>query len=176
MELADCTHRSNLLTLPFVCQVHCKSFFPRTYFLRKPCPFVTFFIYITESGQKEQKAILGACNRSTAFCYHIDLLRVYHPCRKRWCSDCMRIYHWSPFTPLSRAHAHAHTHINNSFLLKVRHITKGVNPSSIDQIYFTGDYLVKGFKIGVVAGMIALTVCKKFSPQSIFHSVQCKRQ
>lgn len=26
------------------------------------------------------------------------------------------------------------------------------------QIYFSGDYVLKGFKIGVVAGMIALTV------------------
>jgi len=35
---------------------------------------------------------------------------------------------------------------------------KGVNPSSVNEIFFTGTYLAKGFKIGVVAGMIALTV------------------
>ncbi|PIA28632.1 hypothetical protein AQUCO_06800060v1 [Aquilegia coerulea] len=34
----------------------------------------------------------------------------------------------------------------------VRNIEKGINPSSVNQIYFTGDYLMKGFKIGVVAG------------------------
>ncbi|PIA48054.1 hypothetical protein AQUCO_01400563v1 [Aquilegia coerulea] len=39
----------------------------------------------------------------------------------------------------------------------VRKIEKGINPSSVNQIYFTGDYLMKGFKIGVVAGMVALT-------------------
>ncbi|KAK9098300.1 hypothetical protein Syun_025345 [Stephania yunnanensis] len=39
----------------------------------------------------------------------------------------------------------------------VKHIDKGINPSSINQIYFHGDYLVKGVRIGVVAGMIALT-------------------
>ncbi|KAK7282788.1 hypothetical protein RIF29_11847 [Crotalaria pallida] len=39
----------------------------------------------------------------------------------------------------------------------VRNIEKGINPSSVNQIYFSGEYLVKGFKIGVVAGMIALT-------------------
>lgn len=39
----------------------------------------------------------------------------------------------------------------------VRHIEQGLNPSSINKIYFTGDYLAKGFKIGVVAGTIALT-------------------
>ncbi|PRQ21515.1 putative SLC26A/SulP transporter [Rosa chinensis] len=39
----------------------------------------------------------------------------------------------------------------------VRHIEKGINPSSVKQIFFTGDYVAKGFKIGVVAGMIALT-------------------
>ncbi|KAK4758324.1 hypothetical protein SAY87_019625 [Trapa incisa] len=39
----------------------------------------------------------------------------------------------------------------------VNHIEKGINPSSVSQIYFTGDYLLKGVKIGIVAGMIALT-------------------
>ncbi|KAL3724093.1 hypothetical protein ACJRO7_036160 [Eucalyptus globulus] len=34
---------------------------------------------------------------------------------------------------------------------------KGVNPSSVNEIFFTGTYLAKGFKIGVIAGMIALT-------------------
>ncbi|MED6131386.1 Sulfate transporter 1.3 [Stylosanthes scabra] len=40
----------------------------------------------------------------------------------------------------------------------VNHIKKGINPSSVKQIYFNGDYLGKGFRIGVMAGMIALTV------------------
>ncbi|XP_050378871.1 high affinity sulfate transporter 2-like [Argentina anserina] len=39
----------------------------------------------------------------------------------------------------------------------VNHIRKGVNPSSAHEIYFSGDLLGKGFKIGVVAGMVALT-------------------
>ncbi|XP_061365348.1 sulfate transporter 1.3-like isoform X1 [Gastrolobium bilobum] len=39
----------------------------------------------------------------------------------------------------------------------VRHIEKGINPSSVKEIYFSGEYLGKGFRIGIVAGMIALT-------------------
>ncbi|CAL5189374.1 unnamed protein product [Lathyrus oleraceus] len=39
----------------------------------------------------------------------------------------------------------------------VNHIEKGINPSSVKEIYFTGDYLAKGVRIGIVAGMIALT-------------------
>ncbi|XVE93100.1 hypothetical protein REPUB_Repub01dG0161100 [Reevesia pubescens] len=39
----------------------------------------------------------------------------------------------------------------------VNHIRKGINPSSVNEIFFSGEYLGKGFKIGVVAGMIALT-------------------
>ncbi|KAL9688766.1 hypothetical protein QQ045_033190 [Rhodiola kirilowii] len=39
----------------------------------------------------------------------------------------------------------------------VKHIDKGINPPSLDKIFFTGDYVLKGFKIGVVAGMVALT-------------------
>ncbi|CAM8984444.1 unnamed protein product [Rhodiola kirilowii] len=39
----------------------------------------------------------------------------------------------------------------------VKHIEKGINPSSLDKIYFSGEYLVKGFRIGMVAGLIALT-------------------
>lgn len=39
----------------------------------------------------------------------------------------------------------------------VKHIEQGINPASLDRIYFTGTYLAKGFKIGVVAGLIGLT-------------------
>ncbi|XP_062145809.1 sulfate transporter 1.3-like [Alnus glutinosa] len=39
----------------------------------------------------------------------------------------------------------------------VKHIEKGINPPSLNEIYFSGKYLGKGFRIGVVAGMIALT-------------------
>ncbi|XP_068636605.1 sulfate transporter 1.2-like [Aristolochia californica] len=39
----------------------------------------------------------------------------------------------------------------------VRNLKKGINPSSVNQIYFSGDFLGKGIRIGVVAGMIALT-------------------
>ncbi|KAI9399431.1 hypothetical protein POPTR_002G092500v4 [Populus trichocarpa] len=39
----------------------------------------------------------------------------------------------------------------------VKHIHKGINPPSVNQIYFSGDYLLKGARIGIVAGMIALT-------------------
>ena len=45
--------------------------------------------------------------------------------------------------------------------MKVKHIDKGINPSYASKIYFSSDYLLKGFKIGVVvASMIALTVTK----------------
>ncbi|KAL8486992.1 hypothetical protein ACS0TY_023621 [Phlomoides rotata] len=39
----------------------------------------------------------------------------------------------------------------------VKHIDKGINPPSANEIYFTGDYLLKGVKIGVEVGVIALT-------------------
>lgn len=47
---------------------------------------------------------------------------------------------------------------NGTVFSQVRHIDKGINPPSADQIYFSGEYLTKGFRIGVVAGIIALTV------------------
>ncbi|KAK6938185.1 SLC26A/SulP transporter domain [Dillenia turbinata] len=49
------------------------------------------------------------------------------------------------------------THAEKDGVAIVRHIDKGINPSSVHKIYFSGDYLLKGFRIGVVAGMIALT-------------------
>ncbi|KAF8014030.1 hypothetical protein BT93_I1791 [Corymbia citriodora subsp. variegata] len=49
------------------------------------------------------------------------------------------------------------THANKDNVAIVGTIKKGVNPSSVKEIFFTGTYLAKGFKIGVVAGMIALT-------------------
>ncbi|KAF0911141.1 hypothetical protein E2562_007932 [Oryza meyeriana var. granulata] len=39
----------------------------------------------------------------------------------------------------------------------VKYIKRGINPPSANLIYFTGPYLTKGFRIGVVAGMIGLT-------------------
>ncbi|KAF3326408.1 High affinity sulfate transporter 2 [Carex littledalei] len=39
----------------------------------------------------------------------------------------------------------------------VRHIEKGINPSSVHQIYWSGPYLAKGAKIGITAGMVGLT-------------------
>lgn len=39
----------------------------------------------------------------------------------------------------------------------VRHIDRGINPPSVKDIYFSGEYLTKGFRIGVIAGLIALT-------------------
>ncbi|KAG7590528.1 STAS domain [Arabidopsis suecica] len=39
----------------------------------------------------------------------------------------------------------------------VKHLDQGINPSSLHLIYFTGDNLAKGIRIGVVAGMVALT-------------------
>ncbi|XP_006649559.1 sulfate transporter 1.2-like [Oryza brachyantha] len=39
----------------------------------------------------------------------------------------------------------------------VKNVKKGINPPSANLIFFTGPYLLKGFKIGVVAGMISLT-------------------
>lgn len=49
------------------------------------------------------------------------------------------------------------THAEDKGVNIVRKIKQGINPPSLDQIYFTGDYLSKGFRIGVVAGMVALT-------------------
>jgi len=52
--------------------------------------------------------------------------------------------------------------------VKVNHIEKGINPSSVHKIYFSGEYLGKGFKIGVIAGMIALTVSKMNTSTSLY--------
>ncbi|XP_077212669.1 sulfate transporter 1.2-like isoform X2 [Tasmannia lanceolata] len=49
------------------------------------------------------------------------------------------------------------THAERHGVQIVNHIKKGINPSSLNQIYFTGGYVGKGFRIGVVAGMVALT-------------------
>lgn len=49
------------------------------------------------------------------------------------------------------------THVDKHGVQIVRKIKKGINPSSVHQLYFTGSNLSKGIKIGVVSGMIALT-------------------
>ncbi|CAI9769227.1 unnamed protein product [Fraxinus pennsylvanica] len=49
------------------------------------------------------------------------------------------------------------THADKKGVQIVNDIHRGINPSSAKKIYFTGDYLAKGFRIGAVAGMVALT-------------------
>lgn len=49
------------------------------------------------------------------------------------------------------------THAEKQGVQIVNRIEKGINPLSVDEIYFKGDYLLKGLRIGIVAGMIALT-------------------
>ncbi|XP_073291033.1 sulfate transporter 1.3-like [Primulina huaijiensis] len=48
------------------------------------------------------------------------------------------------------------THAERKGVQIVNHITKGINPSSVHQIYFTGSHVATGFRIGAVAGMVAL--------------------
>ncbi|EYU36528.1 hypothetical protein MIMGU_mgv1a002617mg [Erythranthe guttata] len=49
------------------------------------------------------------------------------------------------------------THAENKGVQIVRHIEKGINPPSVKEIYLSGEYLLKGVRIGMVAGIIALT-------------------
>ncbi|XP_059653346.1 sulfate transporter 1.3-like [Cornus florida] len=49
------------------------------------------------------------------------------------------------------------TRADKDGVLIVNHIEQGINPSSVREIFFSGKYLAKGFKIGAVAGMVALT-------------------
>ncbi|XP_021714831.1 sulfate transporter 1.2-like [Chenopodium quinoa] len=49
------------------------------------------------------------------------------------------------------------THAEKKGVAIVNHIEKGLNPSSVHLLYLSGDNLLRGFKIGSVAGMIALT-------------------
>jgi hypothetical protein len=46
----------------------------------------------------------------------------------------------------------------------VKHIDRHVNPASASEIYFSGNYLSAGIRIGVIAGMVALTVSKFLQP------------
>ncbi|MTV28432.1 hypothetical protein FTX61_24035, partial [Nitriliruptoraceae bacterium ZYF776] len=49
------------------------------------------------------------------------------------------------------------THANKEGVAIVGEIEKRINPPSVDKIYFSGENLLKGLRIGIVAGMIALT-------------------
>lgn len=49
------------------------------------------------------------------------------------------------------------THADKKGVAIVNHIEKGLNPSSVHLLYLSGGNLLRGFKIGAVAGMIALT-------------------
>jgi len=56
-------------------------------------------------------------------------------------------------------------------LFQVRNIEKGVNPLSINKLIFSGKYLSAGIRIGLICGMVALTVSKftENSSSLLFH-------
>ncbi|KAG8364128.1 hypothetical protein BUALT_Bualt19G0094600 [Buddleja alternifolia] len=49
------------------------------------------------------------------------------------------------------------THAEKKGVQIVKHIEKGINPSSLHKIHFTGSYVATGFRIGAVTGLIGLT-------------------
>ncbi|KAL3635308.1 Solute carrier 26 [Castilleja foliolosa] len=49
------------------------------------------------------------------------------------------------------------THAEKNGVQIVNHIKRGINPSSVHEIHFTGSYVATGFRIGSVAGLVALT-------------------
>ncbi|KAI4389215.1 hypothetical protein MLD38_001464 [Melastoma candidum] len=49
------------------------------------------------------------------------------------------------------------THADKKGVQIVNHIQKGINPLSLNDIFFSGENVLKGFRVGVVAGLIALT-------------------
>ncbi|KAK6773219.1 hypothetical protein RDI58_028457 [Solanum bulbocastanum] len=49
------------------------------------------------------------------------------------------------------------THADKRGVAIVGPIEEGINPPSVDKIYFSGDHLIKGIRTGIVAGVIALT-------------------
>jgi len=56
-------------------------------------------------------------------------------------------------------------------LFQVRHIEKGVNPLSINKLIFSGKYFSAAIRIGLISGMVALTVSKftENSSSLLFH-------
>lgn len=155
MELSNHTDRSFLLDLPFGCKVHCKTILPLLHFSGLYFWRIFTFSVPNWSGKKEQETILGARNSSIdfrhsghIFCFHHSRRAGRSPnCKFEWLFWCI-MYHFS-FTKWLK-------YLNEYF--QVRHIKQGINPSSVHKIYFSGPFLAKGFKIGVVAGLIALTV------------------
>lgn len=47
---------------------------------------------------------------------------------------------------------------HETMVFQVNHIKRGINPPSANEIFFSGKYVGPGIRIGVVSGMIALTV------------------
>lgn len=50
------------------------------------------------------------------------------------------------------------TRLDRKGIKVIGYIEKGVNPASFSDIYWTGPLVARGFKVGVVSGLVALTV------------------
>lgn len=89
----------------------------------------TFFVYITRA---DENGVQIVSNSKTDYFSAIYFFPVHVFCRLKL----NEVYHF----------------------WKVKHIQRGINPSSVHKIYFDGRMMLKGFKIGVIAGLIGLTV------------------
>ncbi|EFJ09638.1 hypothetical protein SELMODRAFT_184503 [Selaginella moellendorffii] len=65
------------------------------------------------------------------------------------------------------------TRVDRHGVITVKHINKGLNPSSAHLIHFSGDLALKGVKVGIVAGLVALTeaiaVARTFAALKDYH-------
>lgn len=44
------------------------------------------------------------------------------------------------------------------FLAQIGHLPKGINPQSVTKLYFGGHYFSLALKVGIITGVLALTV------------------
>lgn len=152
MELSNHTNRSFLLDLPFGCKVHCNTILP----ILIP-PIFIFDLYLLlvsqfDQGKKYKKlfwvpaiAPLLSVIVATFFVY---ITRADREGVQIVSLLCFLVQHVSIFVLLNCLDEH----------FKVHHIKQGINPSSAHEIFFSGPFVAKGFKIGVIAGLVALTV------------------
>ena len=115
-------------------------------------------LFIT--GKEEEDVILGASNCPFDISHSVHSFRVSNSCRKERSSNSEPIssYFQSKYIPKKRRKGKKGKKMIIFISMQVNHIEKGLNPSSVHLLYLSGENLLRGFKIGAVAGMIALTV------------------
>ncbi|KAA3488539.1 sulfate transporter [Gossypium australe] len=147
VELGNYTNRNVLPGLPLGGKIHCKIVV-RNFFVHQSFLHVIMMLYETEQEKQKKKLFwVPAIDPLISVVLSIFFMYITRSDKHGVQIVCIILssvrFIYEPWLVAKVMKIHFHN---------VKHIRRGINPSSLIEIFFSGEYLAKGFSIGVLAG------------------------